>query len=120
MNVQFDANSLFAPAWNGETRTPQKATKTELEKAMEQFDEARSTCDRAAETMMDDHHRTVAESAKKMNEYYKQKMLQNQAQEASKERQELNEQVRIESINHRNIQDTLRLEGREREELIKS
>lgn len=118
MNVQFDANSLFAPAWRNETRSPQKATKTELEKAMEQFDEARSTCDRAAETMMEEHHRTVAESAQKMNEYYKKKMLQNQAQEAAKDRQELNEQVRVESINHRNMLEALKLEERQKEESI--
>lgn len=118
MNVQFDANALFAPAWKNETRTPQKVTKTELEKAMEQFDKARSTCDRAADTMMDEHHRTVAESAKKMNEYYKQKVLRNQAREAGRDRQELNEQVRIESINHRNMLESRRIEELDRDELL--
>lgn len=118
MNVQLDAKNLFAPAWNSETRAPQKATKTELEKAMEEYDKARSTCDKAADTMMDEHHRTVAESAKKMDEYYKQKMLRNQAREAVKDRQELNEQVRIESINHRNMLESRKLEELDRDQLL--
>lgn len=120
MSVQLNANSLFAPAWNDKARTPQKETKTDLEKAMERFAKAQSACDRAAETMMDEHHKTVAESAKKRDEYYKKKMLQDQAQEAARDREELSGQVRIESVNHRAMQEAIRLEERERERRAKA
>lgn len=121
MSIQFNANSLFAPAWNKRPSSSQNKEKTELEQAMEKFNEARSVCDGAADEMMDEHHRIVAESAKKMDEYYKQKMLREQTRQAAEDRQELNERALLESINHRNLLESQRLKdsGKKEDRLLK-
>lgn len=116
MSIQISGNSLFAPAWNEKTPVSQNKEKTELEQATEQFREASSACDRAAGDMMDEHHRIVAESAKKMNEYYKQKKLRDQSREAAQDRQELNELALLESLNHRSLLESQRLEEWEKRE----
>lgn len=76
---------------------------------MELFRKAVSNCDREVERMMDSHHKSVAESAKKLAEYRKRKAMEDRQRQDAIERRLLSEMVRVESINHRNMLENERL-----------
>lgn len=122
MGVQYDvraANALFLPAWNEATRNAQKPTKSKQEEAMALFRKTMQDCDKEIGKIMDAHHKSVAESAKKLAEYHKRKALQDQIRDSARERHLINEQIRIESINHQNMLESIRIEELNREERMK-
>lgn len=119
MGEQYDvkaANALFLPAWNEAMRNAQKPTKSKQEEGMALFRKALSDCDKAVEKMVDAHQKSVAESAKKLAEYHKRKALQDKFRNAAIERHLINEQIRIDSINHQNMLESIRIEELNREE----
>lgn len=88
------------------------------EKAMEAFSDAMAACDKAIGKVVDDHHKTVAESAKKREKYLKQKAQAEKSQEIKDKQELMNERMLIHSINHRAMIQGMRVEDQERHELL--
>ena len=122
MGVKYDvgaANALFLPAWNEAMRNVQRPTKSKQEEAMALFRKAMQDCDKEIGRIMDAHHKSVAESAKKLAEYHKRKAVQDRMRDAAAERHLINERVRVDSINHQNMLKSIRIEELNREEILK-
>lgn len=122
MEAQYDvktANALFLPLWNSVARSPREPVKSKQEEAMAFFRNAVRDCDKEIGKIVDAHHKSVAESAKKLAEYHKRKALQDQIRNSARERHLINERIRIDSINHQNMLESLRVEELNRRERMK-
>jgi hypothetical protein len=115
-----DMNALFLPAWNDAKRNAKKqAEPSEQQKAMEAFAKALKDCDKATERMMDKHHQTVAESAKKIAAYRKKKAVDDRRVQEAENQRLLQENLMIQRINHRNMLEEIRIEDINRREFMK-
>ncbi|MDR1886224.1 MAG: hypothetical protein LBQ56_08095 [Synergistaceae bacterium] len=115
-----DMNALFLPAWNDAKRNVRKqADSTDQQRAMEAFAKALRNCDKATERMMDKHHQTVAESAKKIAAYRKKKAVEDRRVQEAENQRLLQENLMIQRINHRNMLEEIRIEELNRRDLVK-
>ncbi|MDL2263800.1 hypothetical protein LJC31_04010 [Synergistaceae bacterium OttesenSCG-928-I11] len=116
------ANAAFLSDWNEAHANIQKQMqqkpKTSREQAMEAFADAMRNCDKAIENVVDKHHESVAESAKKNAEYRKKVARQEQIQKRAEEQRLFHEERLINQLNLRNMLKERKLEDVERRELF--
>ena len=114
------ANAMLLSDWNEARAEVQKQMrqkpKTDREKAMEAFADAMRDCDKAIESIVDKHHKSVAESAKKRDAYRKKLALQEQIQKRADEQHRFHEEAVINQLNLRNMLKERRIEDMERRE----
>lgn len=111
-------NALFLPAWQNAKRQAKEATSSGQRRAMESYYKAVQNCDKATENMMDKHHKSVAESAKKIAEYRKRKARLDKTVEAAEKQRLFHENMLIERINHQNMLEGMRIDELNRKELL--
>ncbi|MDR1580664.1 MAG: hypothetical protein LBS35_09930 [Synergistaceae bacterium] len=114
-NVQMDA--MFAMARDHAKRGVKEADGSERERALEAFHKAVGACDRTVERMMDKHHESVKKSAEKLAEYLKKKALDDRARERAEDMRDMNEDIQVKRINHRNMLEELRVKALDREKI---
>lgn len=122
MSTQHDVKLVgapFAPALYEVLNNKRKPSDSKQREALDFFQSAMEDCDKKIGKIMDEHQKSVAESAKKLAEYRKRKAREDRIFDASMERRQLNERVRIDSINHRNMLESLRVEGLKREKMLR-
>ncbi len=111
------ANAMLLSDWNKARAEVQKQKqKTDRDKAMEAFANAMRDCDKAIENIVDKHHESVAESAKKRDAYRKKVALQEQIQKRADEQRRFHEEALINQLNLRNMLKERRIEDMERRE----
>jgi seryl-tRNA(Sec) selenium transferase len=114
---QMDA--MFAMARDHAERGMKETAESERERALEAFRKAARSCDKTIERMMDKHHESVKKSAEKLAEYLKKKTAADRARERAEDIRDINGDIIVERINHRNMLEELRIKALDREKIRK-
>ena len=112
------ANALFLPAWNAAQERAKRnmPPDDDRRRAMAAFGKAMRDCDKAMEDVMDRHHESVAESAKKREAYRKKRAQQERVQRAADELRTLNREAVLQAQARRDWMQEMRMEADARTE----
>lgn len=123
MSINIGAsNAALLSAWNDaqQKRATQQQPnqKSSRQRAMEAFADAMRDCDEAMGNIVDEHHKRVAENAKRRDENNKIRAREERVQRAADERERLQELSAIKQFNLRNMLEEQRIDDSLRREMF--